>query len=89
MESAHRTVCWREYCGYRHVDCVLLADCKNGTVLNHGKVVVRNAAYERDFSPLIRNATVMPAKLHRPIRHLIKANEIPGIHPGIHSNLRF
>ena len=64
-------------------DCVLPTRiARNGTAMTwNGKVVVRNATYERDFSPLdpecdcytCRNCT------RAYIRHLVKANEILGV----------
>lgn len=74
-------------------DCVLPTRiARNGTVLtSHGKVVVRNAAYERDFSPLDPECDCYACKnfTRAYIRHLIKANEIlASILASIH-NLRF
>ena len=93
MESAHRTVCWRSIAGIDMFDCVLPTRiARNGTVLtSHGKVVVRNAAYERDFSPLDPECDCYACKnfTRAYIRHLIKANEIlASILASIH-NLRF
>ncbi|HHY82329.1 MAG TPA: tRNA guanosine(34) transglycosylase Tgt [Clostridiales bacterium] len=74
-------------------DCVLPTRiARNGTVLtSHGKVVVRNAAYERDFSPLDPECDCYACKnfTRAYIRHLIKADEIlASILASIH-NLRF
>lgn len=74
-------------------DCVLPTRiARNGTVLtSHGKVVVRNAAYERDFSPLDPECDCYACKnfTRAYIRHLVKANEIlASILTSIH-NLRF
>ncbi|HHU48998.1 MAG: tRNA guanosine(34) transglycosylase Tgt [Caldicoprobacterales bacterium] len=74
-------------------DCVLPTRiARNGTVLtSRGKVVVRNAAYERDFSPLDPECDCYTCKnfTRAYIRHLIKTNEIlASILSSIH-NLRF
>lgn len=74
-------------------DCVLPTRiARNGTVLtSRGKVVVRNATYERDFSPLDPECDCYACKnfTRAYIRHLIKANEIlASILTSIH-NLRF
>jgi queuine tRNA-ribosyltransferase len=74
-------------------DCVLPTRiARNGTVLtSHGKVVVRNAVYERDFSPLDPECDCYACKnfTRAYIRHLIKANEIlASVLTSIH-NLRF
>jgi len=74
-------------------DCVLPTRiARNGTVMtSQGKVVVRNAAYERDFSPLDPECDCYACThfTRAYIRHLIKANEIlASILTSIH-NLRF
>jgi len=74
-------------------DCVLPTRiARNGTVLtSQGKVVVRNAIYERDFSPLDTECDCYACRnfTRAYIRHLIKANEIlASILTSIH-NLRF
>ena len=74
-------------------DCVLPTRiARNGTVLtSRGKVVVRNATYERDFTPLDPECDCYACRnfTRAYIRHLIKANEILGsILTSIH-NLRF
>jgi queuine tRNA-ribosyltransferase len=74
-------------------DCVLPTRiARNGTVLtSQGKVVVRNAVYERDFTPLDPECDCYACKnfTRAYIRHLIKANEIlASILTSIH-NLRF
>jgi queuine tRNA-ribosyltransferase len=74
-------------------DCVLPTRiARNGTVLtSQGKVVVRNAVYERDFTPLDPECDCYACRnfTRAYIRHLIKANEIlASILTSIH-NLRF
>lgn len=74
-------------------DCVLPTRiARNGTVMtSKGKVVVRNAIYARDFSPLDDECDCYACRnfTRAYIRHLIKANEILGaILCSIH-NLRF
>jgi len=74
-------------------DCVLPTRiARNGTVLtSHGKLVVRNATYERDFSPLDPECDCYACRnfTRAYLRHLIKANEIlASILLSIH-NLRF
>ncbi len=74
-------------------DCVLPTRiARNGTTLtSQGKVVVRNAAYEKDFAPLDPECDCYTCKnfTRAYLRHLIKANEIlASILTSIH-NLRF
>lgn len=74
-------------------DCVLPTRiARNGTVMtSQGKIVVRNAIYERDFSPLDPECDCYACKnfTRAYIRHLIKVNEIlASILTSIH-NLRF
>lgn len=74
-------------------DCVLPTRiARNGTVMtSQGKLVVRNAAYERDFSPLDPECDCYACTnfTRAYIRHLIKAGEIlASILTSIH-NLRF
>ena len=74
-------------------DCVLPTRiARNGTVFtSQGRVVVRNAAYERDFSPLDPECDCYACQnfTRAYIRHLVKANEIlASILTSIH-NLRF
>lgn len=74
-------------------DCVLPTRiARNGTVMtSQGKIVVRNAIYERDFSPLDPECDCYACKnfTRGYIRHLIKVNEIlASILTSIH-NLRF
>lgn len=63
-------------------DCVLPTRiARNGTAMtSEGKVVVRNATYERDWSPLDHNCDCYTCKNYTRayIRHLIKAGEILG-----------
>ena len=74
-------------------DCVLPTRiARNGTVLtSRGKIVVRNAEYARDFTPLDPECDCYACRnfTRAYIRHLIKANEIlASILTSIH-NLRF
>ena len=63
-------------------DCVLPTRiARNGTAMtSHGKVVVRNATYEKDWSPLDSECDCYTCKNYSRayIRHLIKAGEILG-----------
>lgn len=74
-------------------DCVLPTRiARNGTAMtSHGKVVVRNATYERDFSPLDDECDCYTCRNYTKayIRHLVKANEILGIRLLSLHNLRF
>lgn len=74
-------------------DCVLPTRiARNGTAMTSlGKVVVRNAAYESDFSPLDSECDCYTCKnfTRAYIRHLIKASEILGIRLVTIHNLRF
>jgi len=74
-------------------DCVLPTRiARNGTALtSSGKVVVRNATYEKDFNPLDENCDCYTCKNYTRgyIRHLIKASEILGIRLITIHNLRF
>ena len=63
-----------------------------GTALtSHGKVVVRNKTYEREFIPLDEECDCYTCKNYTRayIRHLIKANEILGVRLLSIHNLRF
>ena len=64
-------------------DCVLPTRiARNGTALTwHGKIVVRNATYERDFTKLDEDCDCYTCKNYTKayIRHLIKTNEILGV----------
>ena len=74
-------------------DCVLPTRiARNGTAMtSKGKVVVRNASYERDWRPLDDECDCYACKNYTRayIRHLIKANEILGIRLLSIHNLRF
>ena len=74
-------------------DCVLPTRiARNGTALtSHGKVVVRNATYERDWTPLDPEGDCYTCKNYTRayIRHLVKANEILGVRLLSIHNLRF
>ena len=74
-------------------DCVLPTRiARNGTALtSHGKVVVRNATYERDWTPLDPECDCYTCKNYTIayIRHLVKANEILGVRLLSIHNLRF
>lgn len=74
-------------------DCVLPTRiARNGTAMTwNGKVVIRNATYERDFNPLDRECDCYTCKNYTRayIRHLIKNNEILGIRLLSLHNLRF
>ena len=64
-------------------DCVLPTRiARNGTAMTwNGKVVVRNATYERDFTPLDPECDCYTCRTYTRsyIRHLIKCNEILGV----------
>ena len=64
-------------------DCVLPTRiARNGTAMTwNGKVVVRNATYERDFTPLDPECDCYTCKNYTRayIRHLVKCNEILGV----------
>lgn len=74
-------------------DCVLPTRiARNGTALtSHGKLVVRNATYEKDWNPLDSECDCYACKnfSRAYIRHLIKANEILGARLLSIHNLRF
>ena len=74
-------------------DCVLPTRiARNGTAMtSHGKVVVRNATYERDWSPLDPECDCYTCTHYTRayIRHLVKANEILGVRLLSIHNLRF
>ena len=64
-------------------DCVLPTRiARNGTAMTwNGKVVVRNATYERDWNPIDSECDCYACRNYTRayIRHLIKANEILGV----------
>ena len=74
-------------------DCVLPTRiARNGTALtSHGKLVVRNATYERDWRPLDEECDCYACKNYTRayIRHLIKAKEILGVRLLSIHNLKF
>lgn len=74
-------------------DCVLPTRiARNGTAMTwNGKVVVRNAIYERDFSPLDSECDCYTCKNYTRsyIRHLVKTNEILGVRLLSIHNLTF
>ncbi|MDW0112358.1 MULTISPECIES: tRNA guanosine(34) transglycosylase Tgt [Sporosarcina] len=74
-------------------DCVLPTRiARNGTLMtSEGRVVVKNAKYERDFGPLDPNCDCYACKNYSRayIRHLIKANETFGIRLTSYHNLHF
>jgi queuine tRNA-ribosyltransferase len=74
-------------------DCVLPTRiARNGTAMTwNGKVVVRNATYEKDWSPLDSECDCYTCKNYTRayIRHLVKTNEILGIRLLSIHNLRF
>ena len=74
-------------------DCVLPTRiARNGTAMtSKGKVVVRNATYERDWTPLDDECDCYTCRNYTRgyIRHLVKANEILGIRLLSIHNLRF
>ncbi|TEB09445.1 tRNA guanosine(34) transglycosylase Tgt [Pelotomaculum propionicicum] len=74
-------------------DCVLPTRiARNGSVFTRqGKLVVRNAEYARDFSPLDPTCDCYTCRNYSRayIRHLIKAGEVLGIRLTTIHNLRF
>lgn len=74
-------------------DCVLQTRiARNGTAMTTGgKVVVRNAVYSEDFTPLDHNCECYVCKNYTRgyIRHLVKANEILGARLITYHNLYF
>ena len=74
-------------------DCVLPTRiARNGTAMTwNGKVVVRNASYERDWNPLDSECDCYTCKNYTRayIRHLIHTNEILGVRLLSIHNLRF
>ncbi|WP_107572538.1 tRNA guanosine(34) transglycosylase Tgt [Clostridioides difficile] len=74
-------------------DCVLPTRiARNGTAMtSQGKVVVRNATYAEDFTPLDSECDCYACKNYSRayIRHLIKANEILGARLITTHNLHF
>lgn len=74
-------------------DCVLPTRiARNGTVMTKGgKLVVRNAAYARDFRPLDAECNCYTCRNYTRayLRHLLKANEILGLRLMSIHNLHF
>ena len=74
-------------------DCVLTTRiARNGTAMTwNGKVVVRNATYERDFTPLDPECDCYTCKNYTRayIRHLVKTKEILGVRLLSMHNLYF
>jgi queuine tRNA-ribosyltransferase len=74
-------------------DCVLQTRiARNGTAMtNNGKVVIKNAKYERDFSPLDTKCECYTCKNYSKayLRHLFKAKEILGPRLISYHNLYF
>lgn len=74
-------------------DCVMPTRiARHGTVFtSHGRITVRNAEYERDFTPLDHDCDCYVCKNYTRgyIRHLIRRNEILGIRLTTYHNLYF
>lgn len=74
-------------------DCVLPTRiARNGTAMtSHGKVVVRNATYEHDFTPLDPECDCYTCRTYTRayIRHLIKCKEILGARLLSIHNIKF
>ena len=74
-------------------DCVLPTRiARNGTAMtSHGKVVVRNATYAEDFSPLDPECDCYTCRNYTRayIRHLVKCNEILGVRLLSIHNIKF
>lgn len=79
--------------GIDMADCVLPTRiARNGTVLtSHGKVVVKNAKYKRDFTPLDSECSCYACKNYSKayIRHLFNVDEILGARLATIHNLHF
>lgn len=74
-------------------DCVLPTRiARNGTTMtSSGRVVIRNAQYERDYSPLDPECDCYTCRNYSRayLRHLIKADEVFGIRLTTYHNLYF
>ncbi|ARK23537.1 tRNA guanosine(34) transglycosylase Tgt [Sporosarcina sp. P37] len=74
-------------------DCVLPTRiARNGTLMtSEGRLVVKNAKYERDFGPLDPNCDCYTCKNYSRayVRHLIRAGETFGIRLTSYHNLHF
>ncbi|SET06445.1 tRNA guanosine(34) transglycosylase Tgt [Anaerobranca gottschalkii] len=81
------------YRGIDMFDCVLPTRiARNGTAMtSHGRVVVRNAAYSEDFTPLDHNCDCYVCQnfTRAYIRHLVKCNEILGLKLISYHNLYY
>lgn len=74
-------------------DCVLPTRiARNGTLMtSNGRVVIKNAKYERDFGPIDEKCDCHTCKNYSRayIRHLIKCNETFGLRLASYHNLYF
>lgn len=74
-------------------DCVLATRiARNGTCFTkHGRLVVRNAQYARDFTPIEEDCDCYACRhfTRAYVRHLLKAEEITGARLASIHNLRF
>jgi len=74
-------------------DCVLPTRIgRNGTIMtSRGKLIIRDAAYARDFSPMDPECDCYACRnfTRAYIRHLLKAQEVLGIRLTTWHNLRF
>jgi len=74
-------------------DCVLPTRiARNGTCMTtHGRLVVKNAKYARDFRPIDEDCDCYVCRNYSRayIRHLINANELFGTHLTSYHNLYF
>jgi len=74
-------------------DCVLPTRIgRNGTVMTKkGRIIVRDAKYAKDFSPLDPDCDCYTCKnfTRAYIRHLLKANEILGMRLTTYHNIKF
>ncbi|MDH5104386.1 tRNA guanosine(34) transglycosylase Tgt [Lentilactobacillus diolivorans] len=74
-------------------DCVLPTRiARNGTVMtSHGRLVVKNAAYARDFRPLDDHCNCYSCRNYSRayIRHLVKSNETFGLRLCSYHNLYY
>ncbi|MCM3758128.1 tRNA guanosine(34) transglycosylase Tgt [Sporosarcina aquimarina] len=74
-------------------DCVLPTRiARNGTLMtSNGRVVIKNAKYEKDFGPIDENCECHTCKNYSRayVRHLIKCNETFGLRLASYHNLYF
>ena len=79
--------------GVDMMDCVLPTRiARNGTVFtSHGRLVIKNSKYARDFSPLDSECDCPVCKKYSRayIRHLMSTGEILGARLTSHHNLYF